>query len=91
MSLLNLQSTHKSIINYYNLLQKLDNLQIKQELSVKRAFEDVLSVCSSQLGWTYVAEQSVKFNQKVIGPDGVIIRQDTLKHGFWEAKGNSSN
>ncbi len=91
MPFLNLKSSHKSIINYYNLLQQLDNLQVHQELSVKGAFEDVLKSCCSQFNWTYVAEQSVKFKQNFIRPDGVIIRQDTLKHGFWEAKGNSSN
>jgi predicted helicase len=89
--MLNLKSSHKPIKEYYKILQELDKLGIIHELAVKGAFEDILKACCSQLNWTYIAEQTVKINNNNIRPDGMIQRQDTLKHGYWEAKGNNSD
>ncbi len=89
--MLNLKSSHKPIKEYYKILQELDNLGVTHELAVKGAFEDILKACCSQLNWTYIAEQTVKINNNNIRPDGMIQRQDTLKHGYWEAKGNNSD
>lgn len=60
-------------------------------MGVKGIFEDILKSCCSELGWNYIAEQTIKINNTTIRPDGVIIRQDTLKHSYWEAKDNKDD
>jgi predicted helicase len=89
--MLNLKSSHKPIREYYKILQDLDKLGIDNEAGVQIAFENLLQACCSQLNWTYAAQQTIKVNHKPIRPEGVIIRQDTLKHGYWEAKKQSYN
>ena len=91
MQVLNLKSNHKPIREYYKTLQQLDKLGINHELGIKGTFEDILKSCCSQLGWNYAAEQTVKINNNNIRPDGIIIRQDSLKHGYWEAKDNKDD
>ncbi len=88
---LSLKSNHKSIKEYYRKLQQLDNLGIGNEGAVQQAFEDVLKTCCNQLNLTYAAQQTFKINQQTIRPEGVIFRQDSLKHGYWEAKDNKDD
>ncbi len=91
MPTLSLKSNHKTIKEYYCKLQQLDKLGIANEGAVQQAFEDVLKTCCNQLNWTYAAQQTFKINQQTIRPEGVIFRQDTLKHGYWEAKDNKDD
>ncbi len=89
MPILNLKSNHKSVKEYSQKLQEFKQLNVIHENAVKTAFEGVLITCCSQFNFSYIPEQNIRVNSKLIRPDGVIIRQDTLKHGFWEAKQNS--
>jgi type I restriction-modification system DNA methylase subunit len=86
MQRLELKPNHKPIKSYYQTLQKYQQLGIKHELGVKDAFAELLKTCCQKFSWQLIQEQSLKINNKLLRPDGVIIRHDTLKHGYWEAK-----
>jgi len=91
MQLLNLKTTHKPIQQYYKSLQTLDKLGVANEMGLKGAFVELLKACCTQFNWHLLEEQSLKINQKLIRPDGIIVRLDTLKHGYWEAKDIQDN
>jgi len=91
MQFLNLKPTYKPIQQYYKTLKEFEKLGVSHELAVKDAFADLLKYCCGQLNWNFVPELSIKIGKKTLRPDGTIVRQDTLKHGYWEAKDQSDN
>ncbi len=87
MANLNLKPTHKPVKLYYQTLQKFAKLGAANEGAVKVAFADLLTTCCQQFNWTLVQENSLKLTEKKrIQVDGKIVREDTLRHGIWEAK-----
>jgi len=87
MATLNLKPTHKPVKLYYETLQNFAKLGAANEGAVKVAFADLLTACCQQFNWILVQENSLKLTEKKrIQVDGLLVRQDTLKHGVWEAK-----
>jgi len=86
METLNLKPTHKPVKTYYQALQQFARLGVDHELAVRDAFADLLKACCQQFNWTLVLEKTVKLDHKRIQVDGELVRDDTLRHGFWEAK-----
>jgi len=89
MQFLNLKPTNKCIQNYYKTLKEFERLGVTHELAVKDAFADLLKYCCAQFHWNFVPELTIKVGKKSVRPDGAIVREDTLKHGYWEAKDHS--
>ncbi len=47
----------------------------------------MLTACCQQFNWTLLQENSIPLTKKKrIQVDGLLVRDDTLKHGIWEAK-----
>ena len=87
MATLNLKPTHKPVKLYYQTLNKFIQLGAVNEGAVKVAFADLLTACCQQFNWTLVQENSIPLTKKkLIRVDGLLVRDDTLKHGIWEAK-----
>ncbi len=87
MAILNLKPTHKPVKLYYETLQNFAKLGAANEGAVKVAFADLLTACCQQFNWILLQENSLKLTEKKrIQVDGLLVRQDTLKHGVWEAK-----
>ncbi|NET75255.1 type ISP restriction/modification enzyme [Okeania sp. SIO1F9] len=87
MAILNLKPTHKPVKLYYQSLNKFIQLGAVNEGAVKVAFADLLTACCQQFNWTLLQENSIPLTKKkLIRVDGLLVRDDTLKHGIWEAK-----
>ncbi|QJB28153.1 type ISP restriction/modification enzyme [Limnospira fusiformis] len=87
MATLNLKPSHKAVKSYYQTLQNFQKLGAANEGAVKVAFADLLTSCCQQFNWILVQENSLKLTaKKRIQVDGLFVRDDTLKHGIWEAK-----
>ncbi len=87
MATLNLKPTHKPVKLYYQTLQNFTKLGAANEGAVKVAFADLLTACCQQFNWILVQESSLKLTEKKrIQVDGLLVRDDTLRHGIWEAK-----
>ena len=87
MATLNLKPTHKPVELYYETLKSFAKLGAANEGAVKVAFANLLTACCQQFNWTLVQENTLKLSEKKwIQVDGLLVRQDTLKHGIWEAK-----
>ncbi|MDT9189554.1 MAG: N-6 DNA methylase [Limnospira sp. PMC 894.15] len=87
MATLNLKPSHKAVKSYYQTLQNFQKLGAANEGAVKVAFADLLTSCCQQFNWILVQENSLKLTDtKRIQVDGLFVRDDTLKHGIWEAK-----
>ncbi|MGK7919825.1 MAG: DNA helicase, partial [Trichodesmium sp.] len=87
MANLNLKPTHKPIKLYYQNLKKFQQLNAVNEGAIKVAFADLLTACCQQFNWTLIQEKSIRLTKKkLIRVDGLLERDDTLKHGIWEAK-----
>ncbi|NES89810.1 type ISP restriction/modification enzyme [Okeania sp. SIO2B9] len=87
MAILNLKPTHKPVKLYYQTLKKFIQLGAVNEGAVKVAFADLLTTCCQQFNWALLQENSItSTKKKLIRVDGLLVRDDTLKHGIWEAK-----
>ncbi|HEY9808255.1 MAG TPA: type ISP restriction/modification enzyme [Halomicronema sp.] len=87
MATLNLKPTHKPVELYYATLKDFAKLGAVNEGAVKVAFADLLTACCQQFKWTLLQENTLKLTEKKrIQVDGLLVREDTLKHGIWEAK-----
>ena len=87
MTTLNLKPTHKIIRDYYDELDRLDQLDTTHEGAVRSAFQSVLQGCARQFNWTLVTEHSMAVRRdKRIVVDGALIDSFQLPHGYWEAK-----
>jgi len=92
MQKLNIKPTHKVIKNYYSELKKLKNLNQDNEGAVSPFFANILRFYARQFKWTLI-EQFSTVNQlnKTIRPDGAIVDEFKLVHGYWEAKDTKDN
>ena len=59
MTSLNLKPTHKIIRDYYDELDRLDQLDTTHEGAVRSAFQALLQGCARQFNWTLVTEHSM--------------------------------
>ena len=87
MTSLNLRPTHKIIRNYYDELDRFDQLGTTHEGAVRSAFQSLLQSCARQFDWTLVPEHSmtVRRNRRIV-VDGVLMDNFRLTYGYWEAK-----
>ncbi|MEJ7862732.1 MAG: N-6 DNA methylase [Pyrinomonadaceae bacterium] len=83
---LNLKTSYKPVIEYYEALEKFKHLSVKHEGAVRSAFQTLLESCGRQFDWTLVPEYQKKKQGKRISIDGALVDQFTLAHGYWEAK-----
>jgi predicted helicase len=83
---LNLKSSYKPVIEYYEALEKFKHLGVKHEGAVRSAFQSLLESCGKQFNWTLVPEYQKKKQGKRISIDGALVDQFSLPHGYWEAK-----
>ncbi|HEX8288741.1 MAG TPA: type ISP restriction/modification enzyme [Pyrinomonadaceae bacterium] len=88
---LNLKTSYKPVIEYYEALEKFKHLGIKHEGAVRSAFQTLLESCGKQFNWTLVPEYQKKRQGKRISIDGALVDQFTLAHGYWEAKDESDD
>ena len=87
MSTLNLKITHKPIKAYYAELERLDQLNITNETSVREPFQTLIKQCVRQLNWTLVTEYPMKGHQEnQIFVDGSLLNDSNVPYGYWEAK-----
>ena len=87
MASLNLKRTHKSIKDYYESLEKFDQLGVTHEGAVRVAFQSLLEHCARKQGQTLLTEYAISNRRgKRIVIDGAIVDNYSLTHGFWEAK-----
>jgi len=86
MNRLNLKTSYKPVIEYYEALEKFKHLSVKHEGAVRSAFQTLLESCGRQFNWTLVPEYHKKKQGKRISIDGALVDQFTLAHGYWEAK-----
>lgn len=86
MNRLNLKTSYKPVIEYYEALEKFKHLAVKHEGAVRSAFQTLLESCGKQFNWTLVPEYQKKKLGKRISIDGALVDQFTLAHGYWEAK-----
>ena len=92
--MLNLKPTHKIIRDYYDELDRLDQLDTTHEGAVRSAFQALLQGCARQFNWTLVTEHSMSpltrgargvKNRRIV-VDGALVDSFQLPHGYWEAK-----
>ncbi len=86
MNRLNLKTSYKPVIEYYEALEKFKHLSVKHEGAVRSAFQTLLESCGKQFNWTLVPEYQKKRQGKRISIDGALVDQFSLPHGYWEAK-----
>ena len=87
LTTLNLKPTHKIIRDYYDELNRLDQLETTHEGAVRSAFQSLLQGCARQFNWTLVTEHSMDVRRdKRIVVDGALVDSFQLPHGYWEAK-----
>ena len=94
MTSLNIKPTHKPIQDYYDALDRLDQLGFTHETAVRSAFQSLLQHYGRVFNWTLVPEHSMTplirgargVKNKRIVIDGALIDSFQLSHGYWEAK-----
>ena len=94
MTSLNIKPTHKPIEDYYDALDRLDQLGFTHETAVRSAFQSLLQHYGRAFNWTLVPEHSMTplirgargVKNKRIVIDGALIDSFQLSHGYWEAK-----
>jgi predicted helicase len=91
MNRLNLKTSYKPVIEYYEALEKFKHLSVKHEGAVRSAFQTLLESCGRQFNWTLVPEYQKKKQGKRISIDGALVDQFSLPHGYWEAKDESDD
>jgi len=60
MPSLNLKSTHKPVIAFYDAIAQFEKLGVKHEGAVRSAFQNLLEHCARQVGRTLVPEYQLK-------------------------------
>lgn len=92
MEKLNLKSTHKPVVAYYEALEQFKSLRVSHESAVRAAFQNLLEACGRQFKWTLVAEWPIKRAGRASARvDGALVDEYRLTHGFWEAKDASDD
>jgi len=88
---LNLKPTHKPVLDYYKELSKLKDFNLDSEGIVSPAFANLLRHCAKQFNWTLAEKYPIKRSGKLFFPDGTLLDEFQLIHGFWEAKDTKDN
>ena len=84
---LNIKTTHKPIKTYYTELAKYAQLGEENEGTVRAAFQNLLQHYCGQSDLTLLCEKSHYTPEKRrITPDGEVVDDFGLPHGYWEAK-----
>ena len=84
---LNIKTTHKPIKTYYTELEKYAQLGEENEGTVRAAFQNLLQHYCGQSDLTLLCEKSHYTPEKRrITPDGEVVDDFGLPHGYWEAK-----
>lgn len=87
MQKLNLKSSHKPVLNYYEALGQFRQIGVSHETAVRSAFQTLLETCCRQFSWTLVPEWEFRRpKQRSVRVDGAIVDAFRLAHGYWEAK-----
>ena len=87
MQKLNLKSSHRPVLNYYEALGQFRQLGVSHETAVRSAFQSLLESCCRQFSWTLVPEWEIKRpKQRPVRVDGAMVDAFRLAHGYWEAK-----
>lgn len=87
MEKLNLKSTHRPVVAYYEALEQFKSLKVSHESAVRAAFQTLLEACCRQFKWALVAEWPIKRAGRASARvDGALVDEYRLTHGFWEAK-----
>jgi len=76
--------TTAMIKQFYERRKQLQAQGVKNELSVREAFKELLSNAAESKKWTLVVEQRVEGTRNV--PDGTLRDGMTFPRGYWEAK-----
>ena len=86
MTTLNLKPIHKPIKDFYDALDRFDQLGFTHETAVRSAFQSLLQHCGREFNWTLVPEYPINRQNRRIVVDGALIDSFQLSHGYWEAK-----
>ncbi len=73
---------HKVFDTYYDTLKGMSEMRVKNEASIRLAFEGVLNTLAPAAGWRLVPEQALPNGRR---PDGTL-RDGFFARGYWEAK-----
>jgi len=83
--MLKLNSNLKIIKDYYLSLDEYAKHGIKNETTVRAAFQSILEYCSKKQKLTFIAEYK-PFSKKNISVDGAFLDEFSVPFGYWEAK-----
>ena len=86
MITLELKPTHKIVKDYYQHIFELQNSGRTKEGSVSPAFANVLRYCAGQVKLRFIEQESIPRGEKRIQVDGILLDDDDLRYGIWEAK-----
>ncbi|HVA91290.1 MAG TPA: DNA helicase, partial [Chloroflexota bacterium] len=73
----------KAVREYYEALQGLAAQHVRHEMGLRSAFQALLVSCAREVGWTFIAEQTLPNGKR---PDGVLQDAFHIRRGYWEAK-----
>ena len=82
-----IKSGHRAIKAYYDELASYASQEVKHELAVKTAFQNLLAGAVKKRRWTLVPELGDKrgASGRVV-PDGTVRDEFLIPRGYWEAK-----
>ncbi|MEZ5360065.1 MAG: type ISP restriction/modification enzyme [Candidatus Zixiibacteriota bacterium] len=81
-----LKPTHKIIKDYYATLELMKQQDVFNELSIRTAFQDLLSGIARKRNWSVIPELAVTSRKGRVIPDATIRDEFFLPRGYWEAK-----
>jgi hypothetical protein len=91
MNRLNLKTSYKPVIEYYEALDKFKHLGIKHEGAVRSAFQTLLESCGKQFNWTLVPEYQKKRQGKRVSIDSASVDQYQVSTNKRSGITNDSN
>ncbi|MBK9747329.1 MAG: N-6 DNA methylase [Chloroflexi bacterium] len=81
--------TTATIKQFYEKRKQLEAQGVKNELSVREAFKELLATAAESKKWTLVVEQRVAGTRNI--PDGTLRDGMTIPRGYWEAKDSADD
>ncbi|MBN8637624.1 MAG: N-6 DNA methylase [Anaerolineae bacterium] len=81
--------TTATIKQFYEKRKQLEAQGVKNELSVREAFKELLATAAESKKWTLVVEQRVTGTRNI--PDGTLRDGMTIPRGYWEAKDSADD
>lgn len=81
--------TSATIKQFYEKRKLLSAQGVRNELSVREAFKELLANAAESKKWTLVVEQRVEGTRNV--PDGTLRDGMTFPRGYWEAKDSADD